>query len=289
MQDQGEHERAVAGVREHFDRSVEPEHERMVVDPAARVSRELHERFLRRFVAPGARVLEIGAGTGRFTETLLRHGARVLVTDLSPQQLAANRDHVTGLGLQGGVEDWQVADVCDLAHLPDDGFDAVVAYGGPLSYAFDRAEDAARGLLRVTRPGGSVVASVMSTLGAFRALLPGVLQVDLRHGLDAGDRILATGDLRETQPPGTGHTCRMFRSDDLADLLRRAGGEVLAMSASTWASLGGSETRAVLEQLEADPRAWARHLDREETAAAAPGALDGGTHLLVAYRASGTG
>lgn len=283
---QQDHDRAVAAVREHFDRSVASEHDRMVSEPVARVSRELHDRFLRRFVSPGSRVLEIGAGTGRFTETLLRHGARVLVTDLSEAQLAANRDHVTGLGLAAGVEDWQVADVCDLHHLPRDAFDAVLAYGGSLSYAFDRAEDAARGLLRVTRPGGVVVASVMSTLGAFRAFLPGVLDVDRRHGLDAGDRVLSTGDLREVQPPGSGHTCRMFRSDDLRALLERADGRVLAMSASSWASQGGTEARTVLEQLEADPVAWGRHLDREAAAAAAPGALDGGTHLLVAFDAA---
>jgi SAM-dependent methyltransferase len=275
------HEESVAAVLAHFEATVEAEHARMVADPVARVSREVHEQFLRRFVQPGMRVLEVGAGTGRFTQTLLEVGARVVVTDLSPAQLAANRSHVSTLPGAEQVESWQVADVCDLGAFPDGGFDAVVAYGGPLSYAFDRAEVAAAELLRVTRPGGPVVVSVMSTLGTVRALLPDVLALDALVGAEVNDRVLDAGDLRPIQRPGTGvHTCRMFRADQLRDLLGSVGAQVLAMSASTWTAVGHAD---VLSRLEEDPVAWARYLRREVEVCAAPGALDGGTHLLSAF------
>lgn len=275
------HEESVAAVLAHFEATVDAEHDRMVADPVARVSREVHEQFLRRFVRPGMRVLEVGAGTGRFTQTLLDIGARVVVTDLSPAQLAANRSHVAELPGADLVESWQVADVCDLAGFPAGGFDAVLAYGGPLSYAFDRAEDAAAELLRVTRAGGPVVVSVMSTLGTVRALLPEVLSLDGLVGADVNDRVLADGDLRPVQRPGTGaHTCRMFRADQLRDLLAAVGAQVLAMSASTWTAPGHAE---LLAELERDPVAWARYLRREVEACASPGAVDGGTHLLAAF------
>ena len=50
-------------------------------------------------------------------------------------------------------------------------FDAVVCYGGPLSYVMERSDDAFAELLRVTRPDGYVLASVMSLAGAARIFL----------------------------------------------------------------------------------------------------------------------
>ncbi|MDQ1603580.1 MAG: hypothetical protein QOE01_1425 [Actinomycetota bacterium] len=112
-------------------------------------------------------------------------------------------------------------------------FESVLAYGGPLSYAFDEAATALSGLLRVTR--GPVVASVMSTLGAYRHLLPAVLELAETYGDDVNDRILATGDLRETQAPVSGlHTL----PDVPVSRARRARG-----------GRGGSTAGALREQL----------------------------------------
>ena len=249
-------------------------------DLAGRVSLEVHQRFLTRFLTPGMRVLEVGAGPGRFTIQLAALGARVVVTDLSPVQLELNARYVAEAGAESAVESRSLLDVCDVSNLEDGEFDAVVAYGGPLSYAFARADAALSGLLRITREGGPVVASVMSTLGAYRHYLPAVLELAQRHGDDVNDRIIATGDLRETQPPGSGqHTCRMFRSRDIVDLVRDAGGNLLGLSASNWASLGHPDT---LSSLAADADRWTRFLDNETAMCAEPGAVDGGTHLLFA-------
>jgi hypothetical protein len=169
--------------------------------------------------------------------------------------------------------------VCDVSRYADGEFDAVVAYGGPLSYAFEQAEPALGGLLRVTRPGGAVVASVMSALGTWRSALRGVVGLADVIGEDVHDRVLRTGDLRHV--PGAAHVCQMFRADEVRDLAAAAGGRAVALSASHWAPSGDAGALAVLE---ADPDRWARFLDHEVAACAEPGALDGGTHLLVAVQ-----
>lgn len=275
-----DHDVSVDAVRSYFDAFGEGEWARLADDPAGRVSFELHRRLLARYVQPGMRVLEVGAGPGRFTVELARLGARVVVTDLSPVQLDLNAQHVADAGAEHAVEVRALADVCALDAYAAGEFDAVVAYGGPVSYAFDRAGDAVRELLRVAAAGAPVLASVMSTLGAYRQFFPGVVGLMAVHGPDATDRILATGDLRETQPPGSGqHLCRMFRHRELVELVQSSGGRVVAALASNWASLSDPE---VLTRLEEDPVAWARFLDNEEDCCGEPGALDGGTHLLVA-------
>lgn len=263
--------------RDFYDELGEVEWERMVRDAPARASLEVHRRFLARFVRPGDRVLEIGAGPGRFTLELAALGARVHVTDVSPVQLELHREHVGPTSAEAAVLARDLLDVSDVSGFEDDAFDLVLAYGGPLSYAFDAVEDSVRGLLRVTRTGGHLVASVMSMLGTWRHTLRGVAAIAERVGEERNDEVLRTGDLRVL--PDAGHHCLMFRADQLRELVGAAGGHVAAMSASHWASLGDPDTVA---RIEADPMRWRHFLENEVAACAEPGALDGGTHLLLA-------
>ena len=142
-------------ISRYYDAYGEREWERFAASPADRVSLHLHRRYLRQYVRPGDRVLEAGAGPGRFTIELARIGAAITVGDISPGQLAINAEKVAAAGGEGRVVERAPLDIVDLARFPDGGFDAVVCYGGPLSYVFDRADDALAGLLRVTRPGGA--------------------------------------------------------------------------------------------------------------------------------------
>jgi len=51
------------------------------------------------------------------------------------------------------------------------------------------------------------------------------------------------------------------------------------MSASSWAAIADE---GVLATVEPDPDRWARFVEHRIRACREPGALDGGTHLLVA-------
>lgn len=274
------HEESVEAVRAFFDEFAAGEWERLDSDALGRVNFEVHLAFMTQFIEPGMRVLEIGAGPGRFTAPLVELGATVTVTDISRVQLDLNEKYMTEAGAAPGIEDRFLLDVSDTAAVQDGSFDAVLAYGGPLSYVFDKAEEALDGLFRITRRGGPVIASVMSTLGGYRFFFPAVVETGKEFGEDANDRIVETGDLRETQPPGSGlHTCKMFRSDEIAAMVDRLGADMLAMSASNWASLGDQE---VLEELASDQERWGRYVLREIWAGSQPGAIDGGTHLMFA-------
>jgi SAM-dependent methyltransferase len=252
------------------------EWDRMTGSAASRVSMELHRRLLARFIEPGARVLEIGAGPGRFTIELARLGAKVVVSDISPVQLELNERMVAEAGAESSVEDRFVLDVTDLSAIRDGSFDAVVAFGGPLSYAFEAAEAALGGCLRITRPGGFVVAGVMSLLGSLRNHLAGVAEEMSLFGAEVIDTMVRTGQQRHVP-----HQCRMFRWSEIADMVTRLPCELEVVSASNAISLGDPDA---LDWFERDPDRWRQLLRWEEELTKEPGILDGGTHILFAVR-----
>jgi SAM-dependent methyltransferase len=267
-----------ARMRAFYDNLGEREWSRLEETPRGRVAYEVHRQFLERFVRSGDHVLEIGAGPGRFTFDLARLGATIEVTDFSQVQLDLHVQHFEDSEAEAAVTSRALLDICDTSSYDDATFDVVLAYGGPLSYAFEEADDALKGLLRITKPGGYVVASVMSWLGSWRHFLVAALEDAQAVGDDAFDLMMTTGDLRHSQ---TTHICQMFRARDLAELVEACGGEMVAMSSSNWASLNDPEA---LEELEKDADRWARFLRHEVAACGEPGAVDGGTHILFAAR-----
>ncbi len=262
-------------IRSYFDELGEGEWLRLTSSPRALVSLEVHRRMLAEHVRAGARVLEVGAGAGRFTIELARLGAVVTVTDLSPVQLDLNEQHVREAGYEQSVEARYLLDVRDTSRYLDNQFDVVLVYGGPLSYIFEDAQSALRDCLRV---GSIVLASVMCTLGAWRLYLPQIIELAKELGDEVNDLIVHTGDLRH-EGTTSGHTCQMYRSREVERLVHDAGGRLLTISASNWASFG-DET--ALEEIHADPDRWLKFLALEVAACREPGLLDAGSHIVFA-------
>lgn len=93
--------------------------------------------------APGLRVLDLGAGTGKLTATLVELGAEVIAVEPDPQMLAGLRRALPGVrALAGSAEG---------VPLPDASIDAVVA--GNAMHWFDM-ELAGPEIARVLAPGG---------------------------------------------------------------------------------------------------------------------------------------
>ncbi len=268
-------------IRRHFDELAEGEWARLDAHPRGRVAYEVHRRLLAEFVGPGTRVLEIGAGPGRFTIAMAQMGAKAVVTDISPVQLDLNRQHVADAGCESAIDNRYLLDVRDTGRFRDMEFDVVVAFGGPLSYVFEDASMALAGLLRI---GRVVLGSVMSTLGAWRFFLPQIVEQAAVIGHEADDLIIETGDLRH-QGHDEGHTCQMYRYQELVQLVSDTGGQVLLASASNWASMGD---QVALEAIASDPDGWSRFLDHEVAACREPGVIDGGTHILFAASGADT-
>jgi SAM-dependent methyltransferase len=255
-----------------FDDYGESEWTRFAEGRTPAPSLDVHLDRLRRFVGAGDRVLEVGAGPGRFTIELARLGAQVSVSDLSPGQLELNRQHVEAEGLEDHVVGREIADVLDLSRWDDASFDATVCLGGPLSYVVDRADEGIAELVRVTRPGGHVLLSVMSLVGTVVHFLPILLDLARRDGVPKNEEIVRTGLLPDETDYG--HLAmKLYRWSELQVLLTPHGTIVDACAAGLLPAVQPEEPelREFLSRIELE-------------LAGEPGAVSCGQHILAALR-----
>ena len=174
----------------------------------------------------------------------------------------------------------------DLSAFRTDHFDAVVCYGGALSYVFDRADQALAELLRVTKPGGRVLLSVMSLLGTSRRFLSGMLDLARRHGPGVVDQLFATHD--QIGVVAGGHLFRYYTWASLQALLERHACTILDASAANFLAIGNNEE--LLEKLLHGPDSdlWADYLAWEVECCRQPGAIDAGTHIIAVVQKTPT-
>lgn len=112
--------------------------------------------YIQKYLRPGARVLEIGAGTGRYSVTLAGAGVDVTAVELVPHNLEVLQSKITeGMtirALQGNA--------LDLSMLENESFDLTLVLG-PMYHLYEEADkrQAISEALRVTKTGGVVMAA----------------------------------------------------------------------------------------------------------------------------------
>ena len=115
--------------------------------------------YIHKYLKPGDRVLEIGAGTGRYSIALAREGFRVAAVELVESNLAVLKQHAAGLP---GIEAVQ-GDALDLSRFGDSTFDLTLLFG-PMYHLYEKADQhrAIDEAIRVTKPGGVILAAFLS-------------------------------------------------------------------------------------------------------------------------------
>ena len=113
-------------------------------------------RYIERYLAPGMRVLEVGAGTGRYSLTLARQGHDITAIELVQHNIDLFRQK---LKPEDNI-DLQQGNALDLSRFADNSFDITLLLG-PMYHLYTR-EDQLKALneaLRVTKPGGVLFAA----------------------------------------------------------------------------------------------------------------------------------
>lgn len=139
-------------------------------------------------IGPGMRVLDVGAGSGYATLPAAETGAEVVACDPTPELLATGERHARDRGI---AVRWEVADAQALP-FADGEFDVVLSCIGAM-FAPDQ-QATARELMRVCRPGGTVVMANWDPDGAVGRFFNVVHRYAEPSPSDDGPSPLAWGD-----------------------------------------------------------------------------------------------
>ena len=118
--------------------------------------------YIHRFAGPGARVLEVGAGTGRYSVALAKEGMNVTAVELVESNLKVLKENGRGIGNLRSFR----GDATDLSGFADQSFDVTLVLG-PLYHLFEK-EDVHKAIdeaIRVTRKNGVILFAFISVFG----------------------------------------------------------------------------------------------------------------------------
>ena len=115
--------------------------------------------YIHRYAAKQSKILEVGAGTGRYSIALAKEGMDVTAVELVESNLAVLRENSKGIG---SIQSFQ-GDATDLSRFPDNSFDVTLSFG-PMyhMYETDEVNCAIDEAIRVTKPNGVILFAFIS-------------------------------------------------------------------------------------------------------------------------------
>lgn len=138
-------------------------------------------RYLEKYLFPGAKILEIGAGTGRYSHHLARQGYEVEAVELVPRNIEIFRQNT----LSGEKVHIREGNALDLSLYADERFDLTLLLG-PMYHLYT-AEDRRKALseaVRVTKKGGIIFAAYC--IGDASILQFGFMRGNIRTVIEQG-------------------------------------------------------------------------------------------------------
>ncbi|MBR4360902.1 MAG: class I SAM-dependent methyltransferase [Clostridia bacterium] len=122
--------------------------------------------YIHRFAAPGSSLLEVGAGTGRYSIALAKEGFHVTAVELVESNFSVLQKNSRGIEQLKPVQ----GDATDLSSFADQSFDVTLVLG-PLYHLYEKEDihKAINEAIRVTKKNGMIFFAFISVYGIMYA------------------------------------------------------------------------------------------------------------------------
>ena len=156
------------------------------IDEDARLERSRHGQmeyittmhYIRKYAKKGTKLLEIGAGTGRYSIALAKAGYDVTSVELVEHNLEVLKKNSEGIA---NIQSYQ-GDALDLSRFADNSFDVTLLFG-PLYHLYE-PQDVQKAIdeaIRVTKPDGVILVAFLSV---YAIMFDNYLQGNLLAGIE---------------------------------------------------------------------------------------------------------
>lgn len=135
------------------------ENQRLAVSRHGQLEYFTTMRYIRRMIPKNSAILEVGAGTGRYSIALAKDEYNVTAVELAEKNLAILKRNSEGVR---NIRSYR-GDALDLSRFADDMFDAVLVLG-PLYHLYEESDQkkALNEAIRVTKTGGVIMVAFLS-------------------------------------------------------------------------------------------------------------------------------
>jgi SAM-dependent methyltransferase len=213
----------ISDIAAYYNRNPQAEHRRLEEN---QLEYDLTWRFLDAYLPPAGEILEIGAGTGRYTLGLIQRGYTVTAVDLSEAILKECQKNLAETGLQEKAK-LIIGDARYLRHVPKKEFDAVLMMG-PLYHLVEESDRqlALQEAYKRIRPGGVIFSAFISRLGILGEILKFMPEsIEDKEQVGA---VLTRGRDREDWPKG-GFRAYFARVEEVIPLHEGVGFETIKL------------------------------------------------------------
>ena len=264
--------------RNRYDNYGDREWTRLEKDGHGELLYQVHLDILKRYVKLTDKVLEIGAGSGRYTKDIVAMCAELTVADISSHQIEFNKAKMQELSLLSRIRSYHVLDVLDMGIFEDSSFDCVVCTGGVINYLLDKEKDGIQELLRVLKQDGVLIVGAMSFIGASLYYLDGIKYEKDMYGIEATRWVFDTGvQDGEHYPSESKHYVHMMRSAEMDALFAQFPVRVQERSSAGLFTQAGD---SALENARGDKELWELILEKEIAFTKLQGTLDCGMNII---------
>lgn len=264
--------------RDRYNNYGDREWTRLEKDGHGELLYRVHLEILSRHIKKNDKVLEIGAGSGRYTKDIVHLCKSLTVADISEHQIEFNKSKMKELSLYNKIESFHVLDMLDMGVFPDSSFDCIVCIGGVINYLLDKEKDGVAEMLRVLKPGGIIVVGAMSFIGASLYYLDGIRYEKDQFGMEATKWIFDTGvQDEEHYPVPSKHYVHMMRSSQMDDLFNQFPVTIIERSSAGLFTQSGD---VALENARNDKDFWELIVEKEIQFTKLQGTLDCGMNII---------